>query len=270
MINMSELIQRVGAPAFIQVIVEIWNSVFLFIMTLSLAFGVRQRKISTGSDRYQAPLTREIMIFFIAVFFYNAFDIAVILIRGLQGRFFTALNYALEFGYFSIGAFQTLLFLQVIKKYAAEKNGNAALKKITFIIQLLHIPALFLLAATPFTHWLFYIDEHTLYNRGELYPVWYYTTMVAFLFIFAVLIVYRKKMDGFISRVLLTAAILPMIALIANYIYVGISFNNIAVSVSALIIQASSFSNCGQSLLLMHCRRAIFCIWYNSSFCGTP
>ena len=114
MINMSELIQRVGAPAFIQVIVEIWNSVFLFIMILSLAFGVRQRKISTGSDRYQAPLTREIMIFFIAVFFYNAFDIAVILIRGLQGRFFTALNYALEFGYFSLGAFQTLLFLQVI------------------------------------------------------------------------------------------------------------------------------------------------------------
>lgn len=244
MINMSELIQRIGAPAFIQVIVEIWNSVFLFIMILSLAFGVRQRKISTGSDRYQAPLTREIMIFFIAVFFYNAFDIAVILIRGLQGRFFTALNYALEFGYFSLGAFQTLLFLQVIKKYAAEKNGNAALKKIAFIIQLLHIPALVFLAATPFTHWLFYIDEHTLYNRGALYPVWYYTTMVAFLFIFAVLIVYRKKMDGFIFQVLLTASVLPIIAFVMNYTYQGISFNNIAVSVSALIIYIFYENHC--------------------------
>lgn len=233
---MVEFIQRIGIPTFIEVIVEIWNSVFLLIMILSLALGVRQSKSSLRQDRFETPFTREILLFFIAVFLYNAFDIAIALIMGVPGKLYVALNYAFCIGYFGVGAFQTLLFLQVIKKYVAQSNGNTALKKLSFIMQLLHIPALVLLAITPFTHWLFYIDEHTNYIRGALYPVWYYTTMLAFLFIFVVLIAYRKKMDSFIFKVLLTSSVLPIVAFIANYTYSKISFNNIAVSVAALII----------------------------------
>ena len=233
---MSEVVQRVGMPTFIQVIIEIWNSVFLLIMIFSLVRGGRQSKISSHPDKYEGAFTREILLFFIAVFFYNAFDIVIGMIMCTPSRFFIVLNYAMDIGYFAVGAFQTLLFLQVIKKYVAEKNGKALLKKVTFIIQLLHIPALVLLAVSPLTHWLFYLDEHAFYHRGMLYPVWYYTTMLAFLFIFAVLIIYRRKMDSFILKVLLTASVLPIISFIINYTYQGISFNNIAVSVSALLI----------------------------------
>ena len=233
---MSEVVQRVGMPTFIQVIIEIWNSVFLLIMIFSLVRGGRQQEISSQTDKYEGTFTREILLFFIAVFFYNAFDIVIGMIMGKPSRFFVVLNYAMVIGYFVVGAFQTLLFLQVIKKYVAEKNVNAVLKKITSIIQLLHIPALVLLAVSPLTHWLFYVDEHTFYHRGPLYPVWYYTTMLAFLFIFAVLLMYRTKMDRFILKVLLTASILPIIAFIMNYTYQEISFNNVAVSVSVLLI----------------------------------
>ena len=233
---MVEFIQRISIPTFIQIIVEIWNTVFLLIMILSLALGVRQSKISFRSDDYQTPFTGEILLFFIAVFLYNAFDIAICLISGLPGDLYVTLNYAMCIGYFAVGAFQTLLFLQVIKKYVAQSSGATALKKVALIMQLLHIPALVLLAVTPFTHWLFYIDEQSNYHRGAYYWVWYFTTILAFIFIFAVLIIYRRKMDSFISKVLLTASILPIVALIANYNYYEISFNNIAVSISALII----------------------------------
>lgn len=233
---MNELIQRVGTLSFIQVIVEIWNSVFLLIMILSLALSVRQSKMTSRSDRFETPFTREILLFFIAVFFYNTFDILISLIMGVPGDLYVVLNYALDIGYFAVGAFQTLLFLQVIKKYVAEENGNTTLKKIATAFQLLHIPALILLAVTSFTHWLFYIDEHSNYNRGVLYPVWYYTTILAFVFILAVLIIYRKKMEKFIFQVLLTTSVFPIIAFVLNFTYTGISFNNIAVSVSALII----------------------------------
>lgn len=233
---MFEFIQRISIPTFIQIIVEIWNTVFLLIMILSLALGVRESKISFQSDDYQTPFTREILLFFIAVFLYNTFDIAICVISGLSGDLYVTLNYAMCIGYFAVGAFQTLLFLQVIKKYVAQSSGNTALKKVALIMQLLHIPALVLLAVTPFTHWLFYIDEQSNYHRGEFYWVWYFTTILAFIFIFAVLIIYRRKMDSFISKVLLTSSILPIIAFIVNYNYYEISFNNIAVSVSALII----------------------------------
>ncbi len=233
---MSELIQRVGMPSFLLLIVEIWNSVFLLIMILSLALGIRQSKASFRPDKHETPFTREILLFFIAVFFYNTFDIVDVLIIGVPGQIFVALNYTMIVGYFTVGAFQTLLFLQVIKKYVAEKNGNTTLKRITSAFQLLHIPALILLAVTPFTHWLFYFDEHSNYNRGALYPVWYYTTILAFVFILAVLIIYRKNMEKFIFQVLLTTSVLPIVAFILNFTYLGFSFNNIAVSVSALII----------------------------------
>ena len=154
----------------------------------------------------------------------------------MPGSFYVTLNYVVGFGYYSVGAFQTLLFLQVIKKYVAQSNGNTTLKKLSFIMQLLHIPALILLAVTPFTYWLYYFDEHSNYHRGTFYLVWYFTTIAAFVFIFAVLITYRRKIESFISHVLLTASILSIIAFLINYTYRGISFNNIAVSVSALII----------------------------------
>lgn len=233
---MSELIERVGVSTFIQVIIEIWDSIFLLIMILSLTLGVRRSKKSIRQDKYITPFTREILLFFIAVFFYNAFDIVIGLIWGIPGNLFVALNYAMCIGYYAVGAFQTLLFLQVIKKYVARTNNNVVMEKLSFIIQLLHIPALVLLAITPLTHWLFYIDEHNIYNRGDLYSVWYYTTILTFLFIFTVLIIYRKRMDKFITQVLLTSSVLPIIAFILNFTYLGISFNNFAVSISALII----------------------------------
>ncbi len=49
--------------------------------------------------------------------------------------------------------------------------------------------------------------------------VWYFTTIAAFVFIFAVLITYRRKIESFISHVLLTASILPIIAFLINYTY---------------------------------------------------
>ena len=128
MINMSEVVQRVGMPTFIQVIIEIWNSVFLFIMIFSLVRGCRQSKISAQPDKYEGTFTREILLFFAAVFFYNAFDIVIGMVIGIQSRFFVMLNYAMVIGYYAVGAFQTLLFLQVIKKYVAEKNGEEVLK----------------------------------------------------------------------------------------------------------------------------------------------
>lgn len=233
---MSEIIQRIGTADAVQLIVEIWNSVFLIIMIFSLASGLRHSKLSSAADRFETPFTREILFFFIAVFFYNAFDIGITLLWGTTGRFFEVLDYILVVGYFAVGAFQSLLFLQVIKKYVAESNGMKTIKNLAFAMQLLHIPALVLLAATPLTKWLFYIDEHMRYHRGALYPVWYYNTIVVFIFIFAVLIIYRKKMYRFISKVLLTASVLPIAAFLLNFTYRRISFNNIAVSVAALII----------------------------------
>ena len=235
---MNDLIQRIGVPLLIQTALSIWSSVFLIVIILSLALDLRRRKNYVAADNYETPFTKEILIFFIAVFFYNACDTVICLFMGIPSRFCVVLNYVMCIGYFAVGAFQELLFLQVIKNNVAEVNGMTGLKRSTLVFQLLHIPALVLLAVTPFTRLLFYFDDHSVYYRGVLFPIWYFTTILSFVFILAVLIIYRQKIDKFILRVLITASVLPIIGFILNFFYTGISFNNISVTLSALIIYA--------------------------------
>ena len=236
MIGLNELIQRIGISGIIQIAVSLWSNILLVIITLSLSSGIKKSKSSAGPNNYQTPFTKEIMIFFIAVFFYNTFDIVINLITGVPGDFSVAVHYVMLIGYFAVGAFQTLLFLQVVKKYVAQVNGMERLRKTTLFIQLLHIPALVLLTITPFTHWLFYLDERSDYFRGALYPIWYYTTIISFVYILLVLIFCRRKMDRFIFKVLITTSVLPIIGFILNITYTGISFNNLSVTLSALIV----------------------------------
>ena len=133
---MNELIQRIGISGIIQIAVSLWSNILLVIITLSLSSGIKKSKSSAGPNNYQTPFTKEIMIFFIAVFFYNTFDIVINLITGVPGDFSVSIHYVMLIGYFAVGAFQTLLFLQVVKKYVAQVNGMERLRKTTLFIQL--------------------------------------------------------------------------------------------------------------------------------------
>jgi hypothetical protein len=52
----------------------------------------QKSKTSAAPNNYETPFTKEIMIFFIAVFFYNAFDIVISLITGIPGNFSVAVH----------------------------------------------------------------------------------------------------------------------------------------------------------------------------------
>lgn len=229
---MFELIDRIGVPYFIQVIIEIWNSVFLLIMIFSLVIG---KKLDRQADIY-IPLTNEMTVFFVLLYLYNLFDIIGCLAIGDTSRLGFAVEAAATFCYFTAGALQTLYFLQMIKKQVAEKNGLVKLKKATFLVQLLHIPCLVLLVLTPFTKALYYYDTQNLYYRGSFFWVWYAVTIFSFVYISAVLIALYKTMDRFLARVIFILTVLPLIAFICNFAYVAVSFNNIFVSITALLI----------------------------------
>lgn len=229
---MIELINRVSGPVFIQVVLESWNGVFLLIMMFSLIIGKRaDRKTNT-----EIPLTNELIVFYAAIFLYNIFDIFYCVFNGDASLFGRIINPISNFCYYALGAFQTLFFLQLVKKRVAEKNGLEKLKKVTFGFQLLHIPCIVLLLLTPFTKALYWFDEQNWYHRGRFYWVWHYATIISFVFITIVFIALRKKIDRFLARVIALASIIPLIAFICNFAYVRISFNNISVTITALLV----------------------------------
>ena len=103
-------------------------------------------------------------------------------------------------------------------------------------MQLMHVPALILLVITQFNGALYYFDEFNEYSRGPLFFCWQGITIVSFLFIFIVYLIERKKTDVFLRQIICTATAVPLLGFVLNLSYIGISFNNISVSIAALII----------------------------------
>ena len=232
---MEQFIGRIGIPSFMQLTIECWNGLFLLIMIVIMLIS-RQPTESGRAYNVEIPLTNEILTFFIAVFLYDLFDIICTAGYGNTSRTGFIIYSVSEFCYYATGAFQTLFFLQLVKTQVAERNGMLRLKHLTTAFQLLHLPCIILLAATPFTGALYYFDEFNNYNRGVFYSVWYYATVVSFIYIIAVIFLTRKKNDRFFMKICFTAGVIPLIAFLINFVYRGISINNISVSVTALIL----------------------------------
>ena len=233
---MQALAERIGIPLFIQIIIEIWNGVFLLLMIFSLNIKMQFPKKLTASD-FEIPYTTEILVFYNAVFLYNLFNVTGILATGLSDPFSWWSVRISVFMYYLTGAFQTLFFLQLIKQHIAVRNGLRRLELAAGLMQLMHIPLLLLLAVTPFTGLLYRIDAQNRYIRGPLFFLWNGLTLVSFLFIITVYLLERKHTAQFLRQIICTAAVIPVCGMLLNWISGGsISFNNISVSVAAFII----------------------------------
>lgn len=156
---MTDIIQRLSITSIVQIVIMIWNNMFLLIMSISILLGSRAGGVNHNKGRRKVPLTTEIVIFYAAAFLYNLFFAFNLMCEGDTGAFSVIGLRIGIFGYFSAGAFQTLLFLQLLKNQVAEKTEIKALRSIISGVQLLHVICLILLVITPFTNALYWFDE---------------------------------------------------------------------------------------------------------------
>lgn len=231
---MKELLSRIGLPLFIQVILESWNGIFLIMMIICLIFSSKSTK--KNIPKYNELFAKEIMIFFAAAYFYNLYNILSVVGTGdPSATWFFIVRFS-NFMYFATGAFQTLLFLQLIKNHVAIKNNFIHLKKLVTVFQCFHFILIGFLIATPFTGALYSIDDLGNYYRGKFYFLWNSVTIVSLTFILSVLLIFRKHIAILLRQIIIVATACPMLAFIVNFFYSGIAVKNIAVSFTALII----------------------------------
>ena len=233
---MTEFVQRAGIESLIQIVIMIWNDLFLLIMAVSMLLGMRSNRSDDSEERVKVPLTTEIVIFYAAAFMYNLFSIFNLPWDGNTSPVAVVGLKISIFGYFAAGAFQTLFFLQLLKNRVTEKVGSKPLKNTIFGVQMLHVFCLILLFITPFTGTLYWFDELNTYRRGPLYFVWNVATIIAFVSIIAFTVAYRKKMDKLLLQVVTVATVIPLISFAMSTFYTEINFNTLSVSITALII----------------------------------
>lgn len=233
---MNGLLERISFPVLVQILIECWNEVFLLLLILVMQLGKRRDRANELVSRVKIPLTNELIIFYGAIFFYNFFNIITVSYGGSDDAGAYYIMRVGVFCYYLIGAFMTVFFLDVIKKYIARDNGDRGLERVIIGFQLLEVPNVLMLLATPFTGALYHIDSANVYHRAWGYYAWQGITILTFLFIGGTALVYRKKTDSFIKQIILTAFVFPTAGFLLSLSASGFNFNNIMVSVSELLM----------------------------------
>ncbi len=231
-----ELIRRMGIPLFIQAIGEMSFELVLFIIIFSMLISMEQDRKHSFMKKITIPYTKEILIFYIAIFLYNFFNLVIIFCEGAADYVsFIGIRIAV-FGYFLTGAFLTAFFLQVVYMDIITPAGNGAVRKLIRVFQALELLLVILLIITPFTGFLYHFDRANHYVRAFGYPVWFYVTLVTFGFIGTIILLWYRKADIFFRKVILFSTVIPLSDFLLDRIIKGVSLNNIAVMITALIV----------------------------------
>ena len=232
---MTELLERIGLPIFIQIIIESWNEIFIVILISILLIEKRHDIKCDSSVKKEIPLTRELLVFYILLLVYNLCDVMDIALGGMP----TLLSYIVirvgVFGYYATGGLQTIFFLQIIKDHIARKLSLKKLENIITLVQCAHIPLFILLVLTPFMGILYKINAQNGYVRSWGYSIWQNVTLLTLSFIGIVIIMQWHRIDDFFKKVIAATVICTIIGLIGDF-YIQLSMSNIMVTVAAIIL----------------------------------
>ncbi len=233
---MANLLTDMPLSSLILLALECWNELILLILAFSMLIVIKRDRTDELIAQVEIPLTKELVTFFLAVFVYNLFDVACTLFGDTSLPCSNIVMKTGVFGYYAVGGFQTVFLLQVVKNHIAEKFGQKKLSKGIFAVQLLNAVNFFLLAITPFTQALYYIDESNSYKRSWGYNVWQGVTIASFMFIGFIVLIDWQRIGDFLKGIIVTAVILPMTAFIGSLFLRDGNLNNVMVVFTVLIM----------------------------------
>ena len=232
---MTELIERIGYPMFVQIAIEIWNEICLLLLIFTMVAGIRSDKEDKQLQKIEMPMTKELIVFFTTVVLYNLCDIIDIIVGGTTTLFAYFTIRIGVFCYYAVGCFQMLFFLKVVNDHVV-RNDKCKTHKAVKIFQILQLADLILLVITPFTNALYTITDQNTYIRSWGYWVWQSVTVITILFIGCVIIANWKHTEDLVKKIIMLAVLFPMIALIFSVGIKEISLNNIMIAISALLM----------------------------------
>jgi len=161
-------------------------------------------------------------------------DVAAYLIEGQTGQYAFYIVRAANFLHYAFGALLLGAMSFYILTYLGTKIRVPRLLK--DIIVSISALAILMTIASQFSGLYYYIDENNVYHRGNVFWLSQILPMAGMLFNMGVVLFYRKSFEKKFMFFFLAYMILPMAALtLALFIY-GITFINIATSLSVFVL----------------------------------
>lgn len=215
---MNELLERLGASLFVQVIIACWNEVFILFLLLILLLGLYRDREKKQELHHTFPMTREIIIFDICVLIYNLSIIGSALLTGIETPAAHFFLHCSVFCYYAAGEFHSFFLLYLFQKRIVDKLQDKVLRYLTWMFGFLHIPMLMMLISTPFTGMIYQIQASHV-NRETLGAhIWLSVTMLTILYIGAMLIIHWKKSTPVFYQTMAAAVFIPLAGMVVSFL----------------------------------------------------
>ena len=239
---LKESLEVYGINGFIELLFDLWSDLFLILMIFVLLVSRMKDRSHNLVKSTEIPLSAELLIFYLALFFYNLFyicDHVFFVTQTAHSRFFIGLCIFL---YYCDGGVQMLILLRVIDRYVAKKSKNTKLHKIINGFRVVQAVNYIFLAVTPFTGFIYEIDKNGEYIRHAGYYVWQTLSMITLAFLFSTVFIYKDITDKIIKHIIITATIIPLASLLSS-VAIGINLNSTFIAAAAFIMFALYVSN---------------------------
>ena len=211
----------------IHIALLLWGCIFCLLAAFCMSIS---RDIDREKKKYMFLLQLSCAVLLVS-------DAAAWAFRGSQGELG---NYMVHISNFLVFLFSDIVLLLyhayvcscIFEKDLQEKKNSIRVK----LVVLICLAAIFLVILSQFTNLYYYIDADNYYHRNPAYFISLLLPMVGMLTDLSLLFQYRKN----ISRELLTAMVsyivLPFIAAVILLFYYGISWINLAICISMILM----------------------------------
>ena len=232
---MQELLNRIGVFTFIQILLECWNEIFIFLLLAMLINGIYSYKKSKFAVRAEIPMSKELIIFYITVMLYNMCDVLNNIFGGMETHGAGIIIRVSLFCYHAVDGFYNVFILQVLKIYMADRKNIPKLRKQFSFLQSLQILLFIMLLLAPFKNIFYQINEHNQYVYLWGHFLRQGTDLLTFVFIGIVVVFMRKKIRRPFRALVVTVDIFPLISCFCGF-FISPSLCNSIIYIMALMV----------------------------------
>ncbi len=213
----------------VHIALELWGCLFCFVAGFTLF-------LSRDFEKYKRQLLM-----------YIAFGNSILLAADVLAWFFR--GYPGRTGYYMVRISNFIVFLVTdiimifYHSYVCEslfpevrKHKNKKFPIRAYIVYVIMTIAVVMVIISQFTNLYYYFDDDNFYHRNTFYPMSLIFGLICGAIVMSLMIQYRKRISQKSFIALVSYIMLPILATIMLLFYYGISFLNLAMTISVLIM----------------------------------
>lgn len=210
----------------LHVSLEVWGSIFCLIISICLFMGRR-----SGEGYWKLMLYMQLVNVLLLVM--DAFAWGFRGSPGHLGYWMVRISNCSVFilQYVMVALYHTWICKTIFDKQKTEKTP-----RVVYSVYGIETTAILFIVISQFTNWFYYFDANNVYHRSTLFPIAIVLGLMGGGIDFYLMLRYRKRISKMTFMSELSYIVLPLLAVIIQFLFYGVSWINLAITISLVIM----------------------------------